>query len=150
MPQMPADVSIMAVDRGGFSLLGGRTGPDTIPDSGQAVVDRNSVAGADGILNTADDLSPGYPFWLAGNECGTPTPGNVCPQGIVGQRMPTPPLDMLTDAGAAANAGNMNAAEIDWANLGGGWDGGLPRHALLGYTAGGLTLDTKTGSTSAR
>ncbi|HSM31976.1 MAG TPA: hypothetical protein VK854_14855 [Woeseiaceae bacterium] len=143
MPQMPADVSVMAVDRGAFSLLGGRTGPDGIPDSAQAVVDRVSVAGADTVLGTADDLSPGYPFWLAGNECGVPTATNACPQGIVGNRMATPPLDMLTDAGASANAGNPDSTKVDWSNLGGGWDGGLPRHALLGYTAGGLSLDTQ-------
>ena len=70
MPQMPAKVSVAAVDRGGNSLLGGRTVPDGIPDSSQAIVDRVSVAGADGALNTADDVSPGFPFWLAGNECG--------------------------------------------------------------------------------
>jgi hypothetical protein len=143
MPQMPAKVTIVAVDRGSHSLLGGRGVPDGIPDSAQAVVDRDSVAGADGDLGTADDLSPGYPFWLAGNECGDipfPGPGtlltgNACPQGIVGQRMPTPPLDMLTEAGATANG--YAAAQA------GGWDGGLPRHALLGYVSGGLSLDTQ-------
>jgi hypothetical protein len=159
MPQMPAEgVHVMAVDRGGFSLLGGRTPPDPMnptPDSSQAVVDRTTVAGADNVLGTEDDVSPGYPFWLAGNECGIPTATNACPQGIVGQRMPTPPLDMLTDAGAADPAVNpaLSVNEYgetvrdvnvkDWTKLGGGWDGGLPRHALLGYTAGGLSLDTQ-------
>ena len=135
MPQMPATVSVAAVDRGGYSLGGGRTPPDGIPDSAQAVVDRASVAGVDTIPGTADDVSPGYPFWLAGNECGIPTATNACPQGIVGQRMPTPPLDMLTEAGASANGYNPAQA--------GGSDGGLPRHALLGYTAGGLSADTQ-------
>ncbi|MGD8931223.1 MAG: hypothetical protein PVI52_01545, partial [Chromatiales bacterium] len=141
MPQMPAEVSVMAVDRGDFSLLTGRTPPNGVlaqgDDSSQALVNRTSVAGADGQLGTADDLSPGFPFWLAGTDCGPnadPLNG-VCPGGIVGQRMPTPVLDMLTETGAATNGYNPAQA--------GGWDGGLPRHALLGYTAGGLSLDTQ-------
>jgi hypothetical protein len=155
MPHMPAHVEIRAVDRGSHSILGGRGGPDGLPDSAQAVVSRASVAGPDGTLHTGDDVSPGYPFWLAGNECGpTVDPATApdllvgdaavtgCPQGIVGQRMPTPPLDMLTEAGAMANAGNPNPDLVDWSNLGGGWDGGLPRHALLGYVSGGLSADT--------
>jgi len=143
MPQMPAEVSVVAVDRGGNSLLGGRTGPDGIPDSSQAIVNHAQAVGADGIAGTPDDVSPGYPFWLAGNECGIPTADNPCPLGIVGQRMPTPPLDMLTEQAAMANIGNLNAGDIDWQNLGGGWDGGLPRHALLGYTSAGLSADTQ-------
>jgi hypothetical protein len=133
------------VDRGGHSLLGGRTPPDGIPDSAQAVVDFTSVEGADGILHTADDVSPGYPFWLAGNSCGQGGDAvtGACPEGIVGQRMPTPPLDMLSEAGAMANAGNPDPSVVDWSNLGGGWDGGLPRHSLLGYVSGGLSADTQ-------
>jgi hypothetical protein len=42
---------------------------------------------------------------------------------------------MLTEAGATAN--NYAAKQA------GGWDGGLPRHALLGYVSGGLSLDTQ-------
>jgi hypothetical protein len=73
---------------------------------------------------------------VAGNECGVPTAEDPCPLGIVGQRAPTPPLDMLTAAGAPG-AGYKP-------NLAGGWDGGLPRHALRGYTSGAITLDTQT------
>ncbi len=51
--------------------------------------------------------NPGFPFWLAGLE------------DTVGQRMPSPPLDMDTRAG--------------------GFDGGLPRHALDGFAASGCT-----------
>jgi hypothetical protein len=40
MPQMPARVHVVAVDRGSHSLLGGRGVPDGIPDSSQAVVKR--------------------------------------------------------------------------------------------------------------
>ena len=134
MPQMPAPVHVVAVDRGSHSILGGRSGPDGIPDSSQAVVDRSVAFGADGIAGTEDDVSPGYPFWLAGNECGIGPANDNCPQGIVGQRMPTPVLDMITEQGAA-DAG-FNPAQA------GGWDGGLPRHSLLGYVSGGLSADT--------
>jgi len=134
MPQMPAPVHVVAVDRGSHSILGGRSGPDGIPDSSQAVVDRTVAFGADGIAGTPDDVSPGFPFWLAGNECGIGPENDNCPQGIVGQRMPTPVLDMMTEQGAA-DAG-MNA------KLAGGWDGGLPRHSMLGYVSAGLSLDT--------
>jgi len=137
MPQLPAPVTVMAVDRGGHSLLGGRTPPDGIPDSSQVVVDRSVAFGADGIAGTPDDISPGYPFWLAGYECGPDVDiaTGECPLGITGNRMPTPPLDMLTEAGATANGYAPGQA--------GGWDGGLPRHALLGYVAGGLSADTQ-------
>ena len=140
MPQMPATVAVKPVDRGDFGVLSGRRPPNGLgqgPDSAQAVVDMASVAGADGVLHSADDLSPGFPFWVAGNECG---PGatllnDVCTTGTVGQRAPTPVLDMLTEAGATANGFAPAQA--------GGWDGGLPRHNLLGYTAGGVSLDTQ-------
>jgi len=127
----------MAVDRGGHSLLGGRTGPDGIFDSSQTVVDRDVAFGADGVAGTQDDVSPGYPFWLAGYECGPDvnTETGDCPLGITGQRMPTPPLDMLTMAGATDNGYAPAQA--------GGWDGGLPRHSLLGYVSGGLSADTQ-------
>ncbi|HUU83555.1 MAG TPA: hypothetical protein VM243_08630, partial [Phycisphaerae bacterium] len=89
------------------------------------------------------DINPGYPFWIAGIE------------DVVGQRPPTPPLDMV-NAGlattlAAANInidvktadntvlttvtnlfGNLAPTQAD------GFDGGLPRSALQGYAAGGI------------
>jgi hypothetical protein len=140
MPQMPAKVTTMAVDRGDFGVLSGRRPPNGLgqgPDSAQAVVDFASVAGVDGILHTADDVNPGYPFWLAGNTCGVggDLVTGACPDGTVGQRMMTPVLDMLTEAGATANSMPPGAA--------GGWDGGLPRHNLRGYTSGGVSLDTQ-------
>lgn len=136
MPPMPAPVHVVAVDRGSHSILGGRTGPDGRPDSSQAVIDYSVALGPDGIAGTADDVSPGFPFFVAGNECGVAGASAAnCPMGTVGQRAPTPPLDMLTEAGAA-NAGHNPA-------LAGGWDGGLPRHGLLGYVSGGLSADTQ-------
>jgi hypothetical protein len=130
MPPMPGKVTVKAVDRGDFGLATGRRPPNGLgqgPDSSQAVVDPADLAAG---------KNPGFPFWVAGNECGVPTATDPCPLGIVGQRAPTPPLDMLTTAGAPG-AGYSAA-------LAGGWDGGLPRHALRGYTAGGVTLDTQT------
>jgi hypothetical protein len=72
--------------------------------------------------------NPGYPFWIAGIEQ------------TVGQRPPTPPLDMATAAQVTAlKAGgnplwtNLDPAQAD------GWDGGLPRHTLEGVRAAGHT-----------
>lgn len=62
------------------------------------------------ILNPRNLKNPGFPFWIAGIEH------------AVGQRPPTPPLDMLP------------ALPEKEANSG-GWDGGLPRHALDGIAA---------------
>ena len=62
MAPMPADgVTVMAVDRGDFSLLGGRKPPNPLnptPDSSQAVVNWDTVAGANGILGDGDDVTP--------------------------------------------------------------------------------------------
>jgi hypothetical protein len=73
--------------------------------------------------------NPGFPFWIAGIE------------DVVGQRPPTPPLDMLTEAQAQAlnNSPNPLWNEIVPAQAQ-GFDGGLPRHALEGVTAGGQAL----------
>ena len=100
MAVMPGEVVIVAKNADG---IGG-------PDSSQAhVVDRTK--------------NPGYPFWIAGIDCG----GNpvTCPQGIVGQRPTTPPLDM-----------QVGSTPVD-----GGWDGGLPRHSLDGFLAVGGRID---------
>jgi hypothetical protein len=87
--------------------------------------------GADGYFGGGDDINPGYPFWIAGMEH------------IVGNRPPTPPLDMITNAQALALKGSgplwshpgfADAEAVD------GWDGGLPRFAIEGYAAGGESL----------
>lgn len=56
------------------------------------------------------DRNPGYPFWVAGAET------------TMGSRPTTPPLDMSSIPGVVE-----------------GHDGGIPRHALAGYSAGGVT-----------
>ncbi|TDF82172.1 manganese-oxidizing multicopper oxidase MnxG [Pseudomonas sp. H9] len=87
-----------------------------------ALVDRTDAnRNLDGSLK-----NPGYPFWIGGIES------------TVGQRPPTPPLDMLDPAKAQAlkNSGNALWANLDAGQVD-GWDGGLPRHALDGIAAGG-------------
>lgn len=63
------------------------------------------------LINTDVKENPGYPFWIAGVTEHADTPNSI------GHRPTTPPLDMSTSAG--------------------GFDGGLPRHALAGYAEGG-------------
>jgi len=107
-----------------------------------SLADLGGLRNADGSLKS-DAKNPGFPFWVAGIEH------------IVGQRPTTPPLDMLTDNEAAALKANgpdglpSTGDEALWQAPGfeanaGGWDGGLPRHALEGYAAGGASTDTQT------
>ncbi|MFZ2649326.1 MAG: hypothetical protein WA210_04375 [Burkholderiaceae bacterium] len=79
------------------------------------------------------NINPGFPFWIAGME------------DVIGQRPPTPVLDMLTKAQATAlkNQGGIFSDLVpDQAD---GFDGGLPRHALKGLAAGGVaeTITTR-------
>lgn len=106
---------------------GGNAGPQAI--GSLALVDRSEAnRNADGSLK-----NPGYPFWIGGMESS------------VGQRPPTPPLDMLDAAKAQALKTSGNAL---WANLdpaqSGGWDGGLGRHSLDGFSAGGVARTVTT------
>src|SRR5690606_27856268 len=92
-------------------------------------VDRSeSNRNADGSLK-----NPGYPFWIGGMESS------------VGQRPPTPPLDMLDPALARQlkDSGNPLRADLD-PNQADGWDGGLSRHTLDGLSSGGQALTTTT------
>jgi hypothetical protein len=128
MAPMPGRVEVVAKD----------VNNDGIPDSSQAnVIDRGR--------------NPGYPFWIAGIDCGggvNDLAGGLssCASGIVGQRPPTPPLDML-DAGKAAALGasgeTVNGIQL-WSAIdpaqSGGFDGGLPRHSVDGFRAGGTLL----------
>ncbi len=94
------------------------------------VVNGVEVASVAKVLDR--DINPGYPFWIAGIE------------DTVGQRPPTPPLDMLTEGEADALKASGDPL---WANMSaiqaGGWDGGLPRHTLEGYSAGGVSVNTQ-------
>lgn len=72
----------------------------------------NQVHGS--VANVMErDRNPGFPFWVAGIES------------TVGSRPTTPPLDMSEIPGVVK-----------------GHDGGLPRHALHGYSAGAQSADT--------
>jgi hypothetical protein len=125
MAPMPGNVVVVTKDSDG----------DLAPDSSQTfVVDR--------------DVNPGFPFWVAGIDCSDGVSGAfdpTCAQSVVGQRPTTPPLDMITQAEAEAAleqpeyanmplpAGVIRAQyETAFVNAAGGFDGGLPRHALGG------------------
>lgn len=123
LPPMPGRVYVAAVDKNN----------DGEPESSQAVIDRTDTdpslidtrtvlaslnpANPDNQLNPTGLKNPGYPFWVGGME------------GAVGQRAPSPPLDM------APNPSDPGS---------GGWDGGLPRHFLDGYAVGGISEEHQT------
>ncbi|HET6718934.1 MAG TPA: hypothetical protein VFH22_04775, partial [Rhodocyclaceae bacterium] len=117
MPPMPGKVAVVPKLAGG-EIVGSNAQVDRSPAS------RN----VDGSLK-----NPGYPFWIGGIE------------DIVGQRPPTPPLDMLGSAAATAlkSSGKALWSALDPAQAG-GWDGGLPRHAMDGYKSGGEAVATVT------
>ena len=86
------------------------------------------------LANVIDrNINPGYPFWIAGMEH------------TVGQRPPTPVLDMISPAQATALRASGDPL---WQNLdpnqADGFDGGLPRHTLHGVAAGGVAHSTVT------
>jgi hypothetical protein len=87
-----------------------------------------------GSLSVVPDRTknPGYPFWIAGMEH------------TIGNRPPSPPMDMITNEQAAAlhNSGDdlWQHPGFDDADAIDGWDGGLPRFAIQGYSAGGQTM----------
>ncbi len=92
-----------------------------------AKIDRSPANyNADGTLK-----NPGFPFWVAGIETS------------VGQRPPTPPLDMLTaeKAQQLRDTGKDLWSALDPAQAR-GWDGGLPRHTLDGRASGGTAAVT--------
>lgn len=163
---IPAFARMRALPDG--EILDGTPIPAVVPLPGKAlplmpgevvVVQKNANPGVDddpnqdGIQDLFDSSqayvvertrNPGYPFWIGGVECG-PDP-NSCELGVVGQRAPTPPLDMLTETQAASLRasnpdlfGKLNDVTGD-AN--GGWDGGLPRHSLDGFLAAGGRIPT--------
>jgi len=86
------------------------------------------------LANVIDrNINPGFPFWIASMEH------------TVGNRVPTPVLDMVTPALATALRAtgdplwqNLDPAQAD------GFNGGLPRHSLHGVAAGGVAHTTTT------
>jgi hypothetical protein len=158
---LPAGATVRSLPDG--EILDGTPIPAVVPLPGKAlplmpgevvVVQKNVNPGVDedpetpGIQEFVDSSqayvverskNPGFPFWIAGVDCGADPV--ACTQGVVGQRPPTPALDMLTEGQAAslraANPvlfGKLNSIA---GNANGGWDGGLPRHAMDGFLAAG-------------
>jgi hypothetical protein len=133
LPPVPGRVTIVAKDVDGNGVM----------DSSQVDVNRDDLAAG---------MNPGFPFWIAGMDCGgAATP--ACPQGIVGQRPPTPLLDMTSATDAAdllandpfystdmpalitAEGGDVVNWQASFTAAAGGFDGGLPRHSLGGCKA---------------
>jgi hypothetical protein len=119
LPPPPARVTVVA--NPAFA-------PNGRPVGSLARIDREEMYGPDGQPGTEDDRNPGFPFWIAGIE------------ETVGQRAPTPVLDMLDRAKAEALKpsnpwlwSDLDPAQAD------GFDGGLRRHTLKGYSAGGVS-----------
>jgi hypothetical protein len=147
---MPAGgVAVAAVDRNA----------DGVPDASVATLPHAVIAGKDGEFGTADDVNPGYPFWVAGISCGLNDP--TCDQAIVGQRPSTPPLDMVTRAEAKQLTDPLTGVapykyyspemKANFVNLAGDYEqmhGGLPRHSLHGVKAGGQAGPTIAGIVS--
>jgi hypothetical protein len=109
-------------------------GNQELPNADGTCPSASTMPRAVGSLSVVTNRTenPGYPFWIAGMEH------------TVGNRPPTPPLDMITHEAAqalkaAGGAGSLwdNAAWND-ANAIDGWDGGLPRFAVEGVSAGGV------------
>jgi len=108
------------------------------PTGSLAKVDHSDTYPAGPGILAGRIRNPGYPFWIAGIE------------DVVGQRPPSPPLDMVThgdatDANSVAHAKTVDAAlfaNLDPAQAD-GWNGGLPRGALEGYAAGGISHSTE-------
>ncbi len=127
LPLMPAEVVVVQKNANpGVDDDPGTPGIQEFPESSQAyVVERNK--------------NPGFPFWIAGVDCGN-NPA-TCEQGTVGQRPPTPVLDMLSETQAVglrtANPALFGALNNTAGDVNGGWDGGLPRHSLDGFAAAG-------------
>ena len=120
MAVMPGKVTVVPkVSKGitvGSNAKVARPRNATTCDSGDPAAACTDPANVHATLNPKGIRNPGFPFWIAGVES------------IVGQRMPTPPLDMAGSAG--------------------GWDGGLPRHALDGYAASGCPTGATRGACS--
>jgi len=129
--RVPRDAMTGACQVGTAPTLQGVGSLTYVPRDNDADGDltKDGAYGPDGVFGGGDDINPGYPFWIAGMEH------------TVGNRPTTPPLDMISNAQAQAlydpdpaslwsHPGFTDADAID------GWDGGLPRYALEGYSAG--------------
>ncbi|SDY17126.1 hypothetical protein SAMN04487939_10152 [Lysobacter sp. yr284] len=115
-------------------ILAGAPIPAVVPLPGKALPPmpgdvhlepKSTGLGSKAVLtypNSKQLLNPGYPFWVAGVTEHHGIPASI------GHRPTTPPLDMV-DTFADPVTGIKTGM--------GGFDGGLPRHALGGYAEGG-------------
>jgi manganese oxidase len=132
MPPMPGRVTIVTKNTNpGVDDDPVAPGVQELPETSVANVDRDDLA---------NGKNPGFPFWIAGVDCGGPAglgDPTGCRDGIVGQRPTTPPMDMMTvaDATALVTSGNPLFQHPGFVTAAGGFDGGLPRHALEGFKA---------------
>ncbi|QQP97250.1 hypothetical protein [Lysobacter enzymogenes] len=115
-------------------IVAGAPIPAVVPLPGKAlapmpfavhVEPKSTGLGSKAVLtypNSKQWLNPGYPFWVAGvtEHDGGPA--------AIGHRPTTPPLDMVD---------NFTDPVTGQDTKPGGFDGGLPRHALAGYAEGG-------------
>ncbi len=112
MAPTPGRVTVVPKVDNGFTVgsLARVDRTDVLPATDPTAAQIKAIPGVDGQpINPTGLKNPGFPFWVGGME------------DTVGNRNPTPPLDMYKAAG--------------------GWDGGLPRHALDGYAASGCGAD---------
>jgi hypothetical protein len=142
LPVLPARVSLVAKNANpGVDDDPNLPGVQEYAESSQANVDRTDVYPLGHPL-AGRVKNPGFPFWVAGVDCGGPAglaDPTGCRDGIVGQRPTTPPLDMLTVSDAIALRNDPVNGKL-WSHPGleasaGGFDGGLPRHGLEGFLA---------------
>lgn len=123
LPPMPGEVMVASVDMDNDGNADSSQAVINYADTSADLINTNPIlpsldpSNPDNQFNPTGLKNPGYPFWIAGIEQ------------TVGQRSTTPPLDMF------ANASDPTA---------GGWDGGLPRHLLGGYSQGGEAHATQT------
>ena len=168
MPPIPGEVQVVANELlTTASTYNPAPGPDQVTDIPGDLATLGIQVPVGSLAKVVQrDVNPGYPFWIAGIE------------DTVGQRPPTPPMDMATgDLVRSLNSDygpgpgetkqiyhrevwKAHATQAD-RDLGclvsdkctlvrnlfddlvpeqaDGWDGGLPRAALQGYSAGGVT-----------
>ncbi len=123
LPPMPGRVFIAAIDKNNNGIAEASVAVIDRSDTDPSLVDTRTVLASldpsnpDYQLNPTGLKNPGYPFWIGGVE------------NAVGQRAPTPPLDMAPNPSDPAS---------------GGWNGGLPRHFLDGYAVGGSGQSSET------
>jgi len=134
MAPMPATGVGIRVNDNTVQVCADIDGNQELPNPDGSCPSAITIARPVGSLSVVQNRTqnPGYPFWIAGME------------DTIGNRPPTPPLDMMTynKAQELKTAGGTGSLwdHVGWddANAIDGWDGGLPRFAVEGVSAGGV------------